>query len=72
MSQTMSYYLGIILSTMLKQFIDISKHTDLLPTSITNDTVKCRDYDLDKVDFATIGRPLKVNLPTTLLFDNNV
>jgi hypothetical protein len=72
MSQTMSYYLGIILSTMLKQFINISKHTELLPTSITNDTVKCRDCDLDNDDFATIGRPLKVNLPAILLFDNNV
>jgi len=68
----MSYYLGIILSTMLKQFINISKQTELLPTSITNDTIRCHDCDLDKVDFATIGRPLKVNLAKIVFFDNNV
>jgi hypothetical protein len=68
----MSYYIGIILSTVIKLFIQSTKDTNLLPTSITNDTVKCRDYDLDHVNFATIGRPLKANFADIVFFDNNV
>ena len=69
---TMSYYIGILLSTIIKLFIKSTTDTTLLPTSITNDTVRCRDYDLDHVNFATIGRPFKANLPEIVFFNNNV
>lgn len=68
----MTYYIGIILSTIIKLFIQSTTDTTLLPTSITNDTIRCHDFDLDNVDFAAIGRPLKVNLAEIVFFDNNV
>jgi len=68
----MSYYIGILLSTIIKLFIQSNTDTTLLPISVTNDTVKCRDYDLDHVNFATIGRPLKANFADIVFLDNNV
>jgi hypothetical protein len=68
----MSYYFGIILSTIVQLFNKLHQATPLLPTSISNDIVRCRDYDLDQVDFAAIGRPFKANLATGVFLYENV